>query len=44
MSKKMILPSGFQEMGLTEPVLKALNDVGYETPPHSGGNYSACVI
>jgi ATP-dependent RNA helicase DeaD len=32
MSKKMILPSGFQEMGLTEPVLKALNDVGYETP------------
>ncbi|MCD4741705.1 MAG: DEAD/DEAH box helicase [Desulfobacteraceae bacterium] len=32
MSSENTLPTGFGEMGLSKPVLKALNDAGYETP------------
>ena len=31
MSENQVLPS-FTELGLSDPILKALNDVGYETP------------
>ncbi|MCK5541299.1 MAG: DEAD/DEAH box helicase [Desulfobacterales bacterium] len=32
MSSEILLQPGFAEMGLSVPVLKALNDVGYEAP------------
>jgi len=32
MSSHPVVPNGFRDLCLIEPILKALNDVGYETP------------